>query len=220
MFFNNNLLTFLPLSWSSVESCESVVTDSNEVYTATEETQAETACAYILNDDVFAQCHGTVVPTTYYQICISNMKNCIGDKNMCQCEALEMYDSACYQNGVYLNWHSDSLCPADCDEGEEFQSCLRSCYRTCEDKGSENIVCDSTCTRGCNCPSGYLLNATTGGVCIEESACPCTYEDSKYNISDIYPSIANRKSPPLYCLQQPDYCYPPLPHSSNPMRST
>ena len=64
------MTTAFSLSWSAEESCESVVTDSNAVFTATEENQAETACAYILNDDIFAQCHGTVVPTSYYQVCV------------------------------------------------------------------------------------------------------------------------------------------------------
>ena len=48
------------------------------------------------------------------QNCKTAMLKCLGDKEDCQCEALDMYDTACFQNGVYLSWRDNANICREC----------------------------------------------------------------------------------------------------------
>ncbi|XP_035824040.1 SCO-spondin-like [Aplysia californica] len=69
------------------------------------------------------------------------------------------------------------LCPANM----EYNACPSNCPLTCENMDSPSTCDVSTCTPGCACIDGYVLD---GDKCVKESMCPCQHGGKSYYEGD------------------------------------
>ncbi|XP_043944002.1 otogelin-like protein [Protopterus annectens] len=90
----------------SMKSCE--VHHSNFPY-------AKKQCA-LLYSDVFAPCRNVIDVTWFVKNCHSDTCNCnLGGDCECLCTSIAVYAHKCCQQGVKIQWRSQSVCPYDCD---------------------------------------------------------------------------------------------------------
>ncbi|KAM7301526.1 hemocytin [Ixodes scapularis] len=72
---------------------------------------------------------------------------------------------------------SSERCPHD--ENAEYTSCLDGCPRTCDNINAETTCDTVSCTPGCRCKSGFVLEKATNS-CISESQCGCKHGGKTY----------------------------------------
>ncbi|KAG8508993.1 LOW QUALITY PROTEIN: SCO-spondin, partial [Galemys pyrenaicus] len=130
---------------------------------------AEATCA-ILQHSAFQECHGLVDREPFHLRCLAAVCGC-APGGACLCPVLAAYARRCAQEGALPSWRNQTLCPAPCPVGQEYQECAPACGQHCgepEDCGEL-----AGCVAGCNCPPGLLWDPE-GHVCQERGLWNCT----------------------------------------------
>ncbi|CAH1238844.1 OTOGL [Branchiostoma lanceolatum] len=127
------------------------------------ETWAKKMCG-VLTGPMFEPCHSTVPYEMYYTWCVYDTCGCdYGGFCECLCTAISLYAQMCSDNGIYIRWRSQEMCPMQCDNGHVYEACGPVCQDTCRDLGeTPPWYCErSTCVEGCFCPEGYVDDVPT-----------------------------------------------------------
>ena len=67
------------------------------------------ACNLLMRS-VFTGCNALVDPLSFHTYCVYDYCNCHTDRNLCLCESLAIYASACSRAGIILSTWRDSFC--------------------------------------------------------------------------------------------------------------
>ncbi|XP_012888807.1 PREDICTED: mucin-6 [Dipodomys ordii] len=135
-------------------------------------------CAQLL-DLVSPECNVPKEPLLLS--CQADMAECDwpGQRN-CSCATLSEYSRRCRMAGQPVSrWRSPGFCSlGQCPANQIYQECGTPCIGTCS---NPQHSCSSTCTSGCFCPDGMVLNdLTTNHTCVPISQCPCMLGGALY----------------------------------------
>uniref|UniRef100_A0A8C2STI4 VWFD domain-containing protein n=1 Tax=Coturnix japonica TaxID=93934 RepID=A0A8C2STI4_COTJA len=129
----------------------------------------------------FQSCHDTINTDIYVKNCISDLCSYEG-LHVVLCQALNAYVESCREEGVIVDeWRTLARCSPSCPANSNHTSCGTSCPTTCNDAAVPSYCNTSTCTEGCRCMEGFVLDA---GRCIPPSECGCVYGDQLYGLGE------------------------------------
>ncbi|GAB1608828.1 mucin-2-like [Argonauta hians] len=166
---------FRSASCSKTQTSELKV-DPCSVNTANLET-ATKFCSIMEESKIFSECLNVVPPNMYKEFCMRDMCSSNTYSKESFCTALEAYSKKCGENGIDINWLSNttlrSACSKTCPIGtnQVYTTCKLSCETSCHDLNRDLSDCTSTCISGCQCPNGTLMD--NNGVCVPKSNCTC-----------------------------------------------
>ncbi|KAK7066926.1 hypothetical protein SK128_023902 [Halocaridina rubra] len=130
----------------------------------------EDPCLYIMNEDIFGQCHSIEEPAAYVSAC--QLDACgSSDPMETACHSMQAYARRCADLEICLDWRSDELCPKKCPKGLEYRPCGPGCVRTCDnykDLDQNTYECLISPVDGCYCPNDEVLD---GDICVNVSYC-------------------------------------------------
>uniref|UniRef100_A0A8C1ZSL3 VWFD domain-containing protein n=1 Tax=Cyprinus carpio TaxID=7962 RepID=A0A8C1ZSL3_CYPCA len=133
---------------------------------------------------LFAKCHTTVNPDSYYKRC--RYSSCTCEKiEDCLCAVFSSYARACAAEGIFLQGWREIVCKKyteNCPASQNYSYQLQSCQRTCLSLASQRQSCSVNFlpVDGCACPDG--LYQDENGLCVPIEKCPCFHNEQK-----IYP---------------------------------
>ncbi|XP_059391922.1 mucin-2-like [Carassius carassius] len=124
---------------------------------------------------LFAQCHTTVNPDSYYIRCKYSSCTCEKSED-CLCTVFSSYARACASKGIILQGWREIVCEKyteNCPASQNYSYELQGCQRTCLSLSSERQSCsvDFVPVDGCACPEG--LYQDQNGLCVPMEKCPC-----------------------------------------------
>ncbi|XP_026057610.1 mucin-2-like, partial [Carassius auratus] len=124
---------------------------------------------------LFAQCHTTVNPDSYYKRCKYSSCTCEKSED-CLCTVFSSYARACASKGIILQGWREIVCEKyteNCPASQNYSYELQGCQRTCLSLASERQSCsvDFVPVDGCACPEG--LYQDQNGLCVPMEKCPC-----------------------------------------------
>ncbi|XP_064226358.1 mucin-6 [Aotus nancymaae] len=96
------------------------------------------------------------------------------------CATLSEYSRRCsMERQPVRRWRGPSLCPVgQCPANQVYQECGSACVKTCS---NPQHSCSSTCTFGCFCPEGTVLNDLSNNhTCVPITQCPCVLNGATY----------------------------------------
>uniref|UniRef100_A0A8I3W7L8 Mucin 6, oligomeric mucus/gel-forming/pseudo n=1 Tax=Callithrix jacchus TaxID=9483 RepID=A0A8I3W7L8_CALJA len=96
------------------------------------------------------------------------------------CATLSEYSRQCsMEQQPVRRWRGPSLCPVgQCPANQVYQECGSACVKTCS---NPQHSCSSTCTFGCFCPEGTVLNDLSNNhTCVPVTQCPCVLNGATY----------------------------------------
>ncbi|XP_072216939.1 IgGFc-binding protein-like [Excalfactoria chinensis] len=129
----------------------------------------------------FQSCHDTINTDIYVKNCISDLCSYEG-LQVVLCQALTAYAESCREEGVAVDdWKTSARCSPSCPANSNHTSCGTSCPTTCNDAAIPSSCSTSTCTEGCRCTEGFVLDA---GKCIPPSECGCVFGDHLYGLGE------------------------------------
>nr|XP_039253710.1 zonadhesin-like isoform X1 [Styela clava] len=134
---------------------------------------------------LFSDCHSTVDPQEYFDICVHDACGCDGGGDCeCLCSAIAHYAHTCADNGIPIEWRSNNLCPIMCEQYNDNEDICLWHYRPCATCITDTC-CDCQqpedthwCVEGCfpKCPDGYILDEMTQRCILEtERDSQCTW---------------------------------------------
>ncbi|KAH0624211.1 hypothetical protein JD844_007760 [Phrynosoma platyrhinos] len=137
-------------------------------------------CGMLTNTDgPFQECHVTVNPEIFFDICLRDMCTFNGNQKLL-CNTLGAYSDACQRSGILLdNWRLDTFCLFLCPSNSEHKMCTSACPATCANPLAPNN-CTKSCVEGCQCHEGYkgqtFWRAGCAGQCLcaENGTLVCT----------------------------------------------
>ncbi|XP_058264562.1 mucin-2 isoform X1 [Hemibagrus wyckioides] len=165
-------------SWKAQSNCpdQKERFDDPCSYSIDSESYAEHWCSKLKGkEDIFAKCHSTVNPESYYKRC--KYSSCMCEKSEdCLCAVFSSYVWACAAKGVFLQRWRDTVCEKytkSCPASQSFSYNVQQCQRTCDSLSWERQGCrtDYVPVDGCACPAG--LYESMNGVCVPMDKCPC-----------------------------------------------
>ncbi|XP_017363266.1 mucin-6 [Cebus imitator] len=96
------------------------------------------------------------------------------------CATLSEYSRQCsMERQPVRRWRGPSLCPVgQCPANQVYEECGSACVKTCS---NPQHSCSSTCTFGCFCPEGTVLNDLSNNhTCVPVTQCPCVLNGATY----------------------------------------
>ncbi|XP_067322389.1 IgGFc-binding protein-like [Anolis sagrei] len=124
----------------------------------------------------WAACLSVVSPGKFFESCVFDLC-ALGGSQQILCGALQAYADACQRAGVNIaTWRTATFCPLDCPPNTHYEPCSPGCPATCLNPQAPNN-CTQPCAEGCACNAGLVLS---GGDCVPESKCGCTYAGQYY----------------------------------------
>ncbi|XP_063233046.1 hemocytin isoform X2 [Bacillus rossius redtenbacheri] len=159
--------------WKTQEACddlpEKVGTHPCQI-NIQNKASAEAFCGK-LKGPLFAGCHWSVDPETYYQDCLYDLCSCEGKIGQCLCPILASYAKECSNHGLLIDFRNEiAECSVTCPGGQRYQVCGNSCARSCFDI-TRHPGCRRQCVEGCNCPEDQTLDGD--GECVPVAHCSC-----------------------------------------------
>ncbi|XP_067236751.1 uncharacterized protein [Chanodichthys erythropterus] len=129
-------------------------------------------------ESLFAKCHTTVNPDSYYKRCKYSSCTCKRSED-CLCAVFSSYARACAAKGIFLQGWRDIVCKKytnNCPASQSYSYQLQSCQRTCLSLASERQSCSVhfVPVDGCACPDGFYQDKK--GLCVPIEKCPCDYK--------------------------------------------
>ncbi|OXB53276.1 hypothetical protein ASZ78_008465, partial [Callipepla squamata] len=125
----------------------------------------------------FRRCHNIIHPGIYVKNCISDLCTYEG-LHAVLCQALSAYASNCQEEGIVVDdWRTLARCSPSCPANSNHMACETACPATCNDAAIPSNCNTSSCTEGCGCEEGFVLDA---GRCIPETECGCIFGDGLY----------------------------------------
>ncbi|XP_010638695.1 mucin-6 isoform X1 [Fukomys damarensis] len=103
----------------------------------------------------------------------------------CSCATLSEFSRRCSMAGQPVSrWRGPGLCSLGlCPASQEYRECGAACTETCS---NPRHSCPSSCTFGCFCPEGTVLNdLSTNRTCVPLSQCPCMFNGAVYGPSEV-----------------------------------
>uniref|UniRef100_A0A9J7ZWA4 VWFD domain-containing protein n=1 Tax=Cyprinus carpio carpio TaxID=630221 RepID=A0A9J7ZWA4_CYPCA len=133
---------------------------------------------------LFAKCHTTVNPDSYYKRCRYSSCNCEKSED-CLCAVFSSYARACAAKGIILEgWRKivcgkmvENNCPTSQNYSYELQTCQRSCLSLASERQSCSL--DFVPVDGCACPDG--LYQDENGLCVPMEKCSCFQNGQQIN---------------------------------------
>nr|XP_021326446.1 mucin-2 [Danio rerio] len=171
-------------AWKAQSNCpdRSERMDDPCSYSSDSEHFAEHWCSKMKDkESLFAQCHATVNPDSYYKRCKYSSCTCEKSED-CLCTVFSSYARACAAKGVILEGWREVVCDKyikDCPASQSYSYELQSCQRTCVSLASERQSCnvDFVPVDGCACPDG--LYQDENNLCVPMEKCPCYHNGQK-----------------------------------------
>uniref|UniRef100_A0A672NPB7 Mucin-2-like n=1 Tax=Sinocyclocheilus grahami TaxID=75366 RepID=A0A672NPB7_SINGR len=151
-------------------------------YSSDSEHFAEHWCSKMKDkESLFAKCHTTVNPDSYYKRCKYSSCTCEKSED-CLCTVFSAYARACAAKGIILQGWRDIVCKKyteNCPASQNYSYELQNCQRTCLSLASERQSCsvDFVPVDGCACPEG--LYQDENGLCVPMEKCPCHHNGQK-----------------------------------------
>ncbi|XP_016384066.1 mucin-2-like [Sinocyclocheilus rhinocerous] len=145
-------------------------------YSSDSEHFAEHWCSQMKKkESLFAQCHASVNPDSYYKRCKYSSCTCEKSED-CLCTVFSSYARACAAKGIILQGWREIVCEKyteNCPASQNYSYELQNCQRTCLSLASERQSCsvDFVPVDGCACPEG--LYQDENGLCVPMEKCPC-----------------------------------------------
>ncbi|KAL8220192.1 UNVERIFIED_CONTAM: hypothetical protein K2H54_040307 [Gekko kuhli] len=138
----------------------------------------------VQKDGPFRQCHAAIDPTSFFDDCIFDTCMYKGHRDTL-CSSIIAYVTACQAQGIQVGpWRSASFCSLPCLPNSHYELCGNGCPETCNSLFN-NAVCESRCTEGCFCDSGFVLS---GDQCVPLAECGCVHRGRYYKRGeDFYP---------------------------------
>ncbi|GAA6093702.1 mucin-2-like isoform X2 [Tachysurus ichikawai] len=172
-------------SWKAQSNCPDQIErlDDPCSYSIDSESYAEHWCSKLKDkEDVFAKCHSTVNPESYYKRCKYSSCTCEKSED-CLCAVFSSYVRACRAKGVFLQSWRDTVCEKyteSCPATQTFNYIVQQCQRTCDSLSLERQGCstDYVPVDGCACPAG--LYESVNGVCVTMDKCPCYHNGEHF----------------------------------------
>ncbi|XP_013364902.1 PREDICTED: zonadhesin isoform X1 [Chinchilla lanigera] len=133
---------------------------------------AQGHCRAALRTPAWAKCAARVALEPFLLDCAHKLCE-FGGLSQVLCEALQAFGAACQSQGIRVPlWRNTSFCPLECPAHSSYTSCTPSCPPSCWDLDGhcEGVKVPSTCTEGCVCQLGYVLNEDK---CVPRSQCGC-----------------------------------------------
>ncbi|XP_058290898.1 mucin-6 [Hylobates moloch] len=96
------------------------------------------------------------------------------------CATLSEYSRQCSMVGQPVRrWRGPGLCSVgQCPANQVYQECGSACVKTCS---NPQHSCSSSCTFGCFCPEGTVLNDLSNNhTCVPVTQCPCVLNGAMY----------------------------------------
>ncbi|KAG1928916.1 mucin-2 [Pimephales promelas] len=171
-------------AWKALSNCpdRSERMDDPCSYSSDSEHFAEHWCSKMKDkESLFAKCHTTVNPDSYYKRC--KYSSCTCEKSEeCLCTVFSSYARACAAKGIFLQGWRGIVCEKyteNCPASQNYSYQLQSCQRTCLSLASERQSCsvDFVPVDGCACPDG--LYQDENGLCVPMEKCPCYHNGQK-----------------------------------------
>uniref|UniRef100_A0A9J7YYL6 Mucin 2, oligomeric mucus/gel-forming n=1 Tax=Cyprinus carpio carpio TaxID=630221 RepID=A0A9J7YYL6_CYPCA len=151
-------------------------------YSSDSEHFAEHWCSKMKDkESLFAKCHSTVNPDSYYKRCKYSSCTCEKSED-CLCTVFSSYARACAAKGIILQGWRDIVCSKmNCPASQNYSYELQNCQHTCLSLASERQSCsvDFVPVDGCACPEG--LYQDENGLCVPMEKCPCYQNGQKIN---------------------------------------
>ncbi|KAK3526303.1 hypothetical protein QTP70_022761 [Hemibagrus guttatus] len=165
-------------SWKAQSNCPDQIErfDDPCSYSIDSESYAEHWCSKLRDKkEIFAQCHSTVNPESYYKRCKYSSCTCEKSED-CLCAVFSSYVWACAAKGVFLEQWRDTVCAKytkSCPASQTFNYNVHHCQHTCDSLSLERQGCstDYVPVDGCTCPAG--LYESVNGACVPMDKCPC-----------------------------------------------
>ncbi|XP_073724623.1 uncharacterized protein muc2.1 isoform X2 [Misgurnus anguillicaudatus] len=145
-------------------------------YSTNSEHFAEHWCSKMKDkESLFAKCHASVNPDSYYKRCKYSSCSCEKSEE-CLCAVFSSYARACAAKGIFLQGWRHLVCEKyteNCPASQNYSYQLQSCQSTCQSLSSERQDCsdDFVPVDGCACPKGLYQDEK--GVCVPMEKCPC-----------------------------------------------
>uniref|UniRef100_A0A8C2F9K8 VWFD domain-containing protein n=1 Tax=Cyprinus carpio TaxID=7962 RepID=A0A8C2F9K8_CYPCA len=132
---------------------------------------------------LFAKCHTTVNPDSYYKRCRYSSCNCEKSED-CLCAVFSSYARACAAKGIILEGWRKIVCEKytkNCPTSQNYSYELQTCQRSCLSLASERQSCslDFVPVDGCACPDG--LYQDENGLCVPMEKCSCFQNGQQIN---------------------------------------
>uniref|UniRef100_A0A672KWF9 Mucin-2-like n=2 Tax=Sinocyclocheilus grahami TaxID=75366 RepID=A0A672KWF9_SINGR len=179
-----------PVSFANAWKAQSNCPDRTErmddpcSYSSDSEHFAEHWCSEMKDKkSLFAKCHATVNPDSYYKRCKYSSCTCEKSED-CLCTVFSSYSRACAAKGIFLQGWREIVCEKyteNCPASQNYSYQLQSCQRTCLSLASERQSCsvDFVPVDGCACAEG--LYHDENGLCVPMEKCPCYHNGQKIN---------------------------------------
>ncbi|XP_069823958.1 mucin-5B-like [Dendropsophus ebraccatus] len=188
---------------------------------------AQKHCNHIMSD-VFAPCHASVNPMTFFETCVDDTCSCSNDIEDCECLCTSMaaYSAECRRHGVCIKWRTPNICPLFCEYYNtddpcewHYHPCGAPCMKTClnpQGECEDNIETESEgCYPKCTPERPYFdvekqlcVDILNCSVCLnklcDEGAkeCLCCHLGKTYkNGEPIEEEINGQQCITGYCLQ-------------------
>ncbi|XP_077193127.1 IgGFc-binding protein-like [Paroedura picta] len=130
----------------------------------------------IRKDGPFSQCHEAIDPTSFFGDCVFDTCMYKGHHDTL-CSSIGAYVTACQAQGIQVGpWRSPSFCSLPCPPNSHYELCGNGCPETCN-RLFNKTTCESRCTEGCFCDSGFILS---GAQCVPLAECGCLHHDIYY----------------------------------------
>ncbi|KAK9952095.1 hypothetical protein ABG768_017953 [Culter alburnus] len=171
-------------AWKALSNCpdRSERMDDPCSYSSDSEQFAEHWCSKMKDkESLFAKCHSTVNPDSYYKRCKYSSCTCEKSED-CLCTVFSSYARACAAKGVFLQGWREIVCEKyteNCPASQSYSYQLQSCQHTCLSLASERQSCsvDFVPVDGCACPEGLYQDENE--LCVPMEKCPCYHNGQK-----------------------------------------
>ncbi|XP_056596650.1 mucin-2-like [Triplophysa dalaica] len=151
-------------------------------YSTDSEHFAEHWCSKMRDkESLFAKCHASVNPDSYYKRCKYSSCTCEKSED-CLCAVFSSYARACAAKGIFFQGWRQIVCDKyteNCPVSQNYSYQVQSCQHTCLSLSSERQGCsvDFVPVDGCACPDGLYQDEM--GHCVSMEKCPCYHNGLK-----------------------------------------
>ncbi|ROL54623.1 Mucin-2 [Anabarilius grahami] len=171
-------------AWKALSNCPDRTERMDDPcsYSSDSEHFAEHWCSKMKDkESLFAKCHTTVNPDSYYKRCKYSSCTCEKSED-CLCTVFSSYARACAAKGIFLQGWREIVCEKyteNCPASQNYSYQLQSCQRTCLSLASERQSCsaDFVPVDGCACPEGLYQDENE--LCVPMEKCPCYHNGQK-----------------------------------------
>ncbi|KTF88383.1 hypothetical protein cypCar_00040573 [Cyprinus carpio] len=173
-------------AWKALTNCPDRTERMDDPcsYSSNSEQYANHWCSKMQDKkSLFAKCHTTVNPDSYYKRCRYSSCNCEKSED-CLCAVFSSYARACAAKGIILEGWRKIVCEKytkNCPTSQNYSYELQTCQRSCLSLASERQSCslDFVPVDGCACPDG--LYQDENGLCVPMEKCSCFQNGQQIN---------------------------------------